>query len=178
MNVRRLPRAGALVIWPIGIAIVFGAVPVALSFLSHHHGWHHGRIGAINAVGLLPLTAGVAVVVAVCVGHYRAAPAEGWALGRGAGPTYRPEYLLRGGVYAWSRNPLYVGERALLAGWVIVLGSIPTAIYALVFAAVQAVAVRGEERRLTEDFGDSYRAYQREVPRWLAVTSPTRRHRR
>jgi protein-S-isoprenylcysteine O-methyltransferase Ste14 len=60
------------------------------------------------------------------------------------------------------------GVLAVLLGEAAVLGSPGIAIWAAVFAAVNtAWFVLGEEPGLERRFGDEYREYKREVPRWV-----------
>jgi steroid 5-alpha reductase family enzyme len=73
--------------------------------------------------------------------HYRAAP-QGWEIS----PT--PGYLLTGGPYRFSRNPMYVGEAAIWAGWAVLFGSLPVTAGLLAVTALQNGAVRLEERTL------------------------------
>jgi protein-S-isoprenylcysteine O-methyltransferase Ste14 len=77
-------------------------------------------------------------------------------------------YLLRNGLYAYSRNPMYVAELILMLGWVIFYGSVAVLIalvaWAMIFALYQ---IPTEERTMEAHFGDTYREYKRKVPRWL-----------
>lgn len=71
------------------------------------------------------------------------------------------------GPYRWVRNPLYLGNLAILAAglaaseqlWLVPLG----AAWAL---AVYDRAVRHEERRLESRYGAPYAAYRAQTPRW------------
>ncbi len=76
--------------------------------------------------------------------------------------------LVTGGIYRWSRNPMYLGLLLLLAGWAIHLGTLsPFAVpplFALILARLQILP---EERALRERFGDDYERYCRTVGRWL-----------
>jgi len=75
--------------------------------------------------------------------------------------------LVTEGMFAHGRNPLYIGNLMVLLGillmhgspWVIVLGG---AFYLASYGAI----VAAEERFLREKFGDAYRAYCADVPRW------------
>lgn len=75
--------------------------------------------------------------------------------------------LVRDGPYALVRNPLYVANTLLLAGATVASGLtwlLPgTVLWAI---SVYTLAVRYEEERLLARFGDEYRAYADEVPRW------------
>ncbi|MDD4891591.1 MAG: isoprenylcysteine carboxylmethyltransferase family protein [Phycisphaerae bacterium] len=81
--------------------------------------------------------------------------------------------LIADGPYSVCRNPLYVGTFAIVPGIALCFENIPLAILAFAISvAVHYFVVLGEERRLTELFGDAYHAYCREVPRFL----PSLRH--
>jgi hypothetical protein len=64
--------------------------------------------------------------------------------------------LVRTGIYAWTRNPIYLGNVAVASGIAVLAGS---GWYAPLLAALLGV--------LAQTFGDSYEAYRREVPRLL-----------
>lgn len=72
------------------------------------------------------------------------------------------------GPYARLRNPLYVAN-ALITGGLALLaaGPVVMAVVLAVVALIYDVAVRHEEEALTAAFGDEYREYRRQVPRWL-----------
>src|SRR5437867_5424598 len=116
---RRLPRVVFVVHAAVFPAFLVGA-PLSLSQRSERHGWSAGRPGAANLVGLVPLSAGTALLLSAMSSRYRAAP-QGWEIG----PT--PDYLLVSGPYRFSRNPMYVGEAAIWAGWAVLFGSLPVA---------------------------------------------------
>lgn len=108
------------------------------------------------------VAAGGALMAWAFAAHYRAAP-RGWVLET----RLTPGYLLRRGPYRLSRNPMYAGEAAVWLGWALFYGSpVVWAGLAIVSAAFTQV-VRWEERRLLERFGEDYRAYLVEVPRWM-----------
>jgi protein-S-isoprenylcysteine O-methyltransferase Ste14 len=75
--------------------------------------------------------------------------------------------LATGGVYEWTRNPLYTGGTAVMIGiafiftldWLLLL-MVP-AVLILHFGVV-----RREEQYLERKFGDSYRTYKASVPRY------------
>ena len=88
---------------------------------------------------------------------------RGWALE--AAPT--PGYLLRSGPYRWSRNPMYTGEATVWAGWALFYASPAVWAGLVTVSAAFATIVPWEERRLLEHFGEDYRAYLADVPRWV-----------
>lgn len=83
-----------------------------------------------------------------------------------------PDRLLVDGVYARTRNPMYLGWAALHAGAGLVSGSgwilagLPAASLAL------HAFVRREEAALAAAFGEDYAAYRAAVPRYLPRPRP------
>ncbi|MDQ5841023.1 MAG: isoprenylcysteine carboxylmethyltransferase family protein [Chloroflexota bacterium] len=163
----RVPRAVALMAQAGVFPALFVGAPLALSELGQRHGWSAGRPGRANLAGVLPLGAGAGLLVWAMSSHYRAAP-EGWEVA----PT--PDYLLAGGAYQFSRNPMYVGEAAIWTGWAVFFGSLPVAAGLATLTAVQSGAIRIEERVLHKRWGDSYDEYRARVPRWVRLPALTR----
>ena len=76
--------------------------------------------------------------------------------------------LLTTGPFAWSRNPIYLGNTLMLAGAAPTIGNPWFLLLALVAAAlVTALAIRREEQHLTILFGPAWLAYAERTPRWL-----------
>lgn len=76
--------------------------------------------------------------------------------------------LVTGGIYAHTRNPMYVGNVLILAGLAVASNSslcVVVLIPLYVFICVAIVVA--EERYLRGHFGDDFDAYCRDVPRWL-----------
>ena len=76
--------------------------------------------------------------------------------------------LVTYGVFAWVRNPLYVGNFLIWIGFVIgsgVLWFLPVAI--ALFALEYALIVRYEEGVLESIFGAEFLTYKARTPRWL-----------
>lgn len=76
--------------------------------------------------------------------------------------------LVQTGLYARSRNPMYVGQALMLAGWAGWLGH-PAGVLALValVAWLNRFQIAPEERWLRERFGAEFDRYCERVPRWL-----------
>jgi protein-S-isoprenylcysteine O-methyltransferase Ste14 len=76
--------------------------------------------------------------------------------------------LVDGGMFAHSRNPLYVGNLLIILGLALVHNGWAMYLIALpLFLFVYAAIVSAEEEYLNARFGDAYTEYCRRVPRWL-----------
>ena len=83
-----------------------------------------------------------------------------------AGKVYASR-LVHGGIYALTRNPMYVGNCLIALGVTMVVGS--PAVYLVVlpfFLFVYHALVAAEEAYLRRTFGAEYEAYCARVPRW------------
>lgn len=89
--------------------------------------------------------------------------------GRGSpNPDAPPTRLVVSGLYRYSRNPMYVGLLTAIMGGGLWVGSALLFIYAAIaFLIVHLRVTRYEEPVLLQQFGESYQAYLKEVPRWL-----------
>ena len=89
-----------------------------------------------------------------------------------AGTTIKPfeasTALVTHGVFAFSRNPMYLSMMLGLLGIFMVLGSLsPLLVLPLFFLIIRTQFIAVEERKLEEAFGEDYRAYKDGVRRWL-----------
>ena len=85
-------------------------------------------------------------------------------------PTQR---LVVAGPYRHVRNPMISSVLFMVAGQALLWGSGLTAALAAVFFVVNHVYfITSEEPGLVKRFGDSYRAYKANVPRWLPRLQP------
>ncbi len=100
-------------------------------------------------------------IMAVGVTQFRRA-------GTNVPPTRPTTALVTRGLYALSRNPLYISLSLLMAGialaadraWILIL-------LAPVLLIMRYGVIAREERYLERKFGDAYRAYKAKVRRWL-----------
>ncbi len=80
----------------------------------------------------------------------------------------RSSHLITSGVFALSRNPIYLGKALLMAGLAVITAHLfsllAVAAYILLY---HVLVIPMEERLLHETFGRSYREYQKKVRRWL-----------
>lgn len=115
----------------------------------------NGRI----IIGVLLIAAGLAIGLA----------GRGLFARFGADPNpYRPSsVLVTNGIFAYVRNPMYVGFVLLVAGIGIALASDWTLVMLVIAALLGHFGVvKREERYLEAKFGDAYRRYRDAVPRY------------
>lgn len=76
--------------------------------------------------------------------------------------------LVTGGVYAFSRNPVYLAMMLLTTGIALGVNSLAMLVAAIPAGSALCLAViRPEERYLSEKFGRAYEAYVLRVRRWI-----------
>ncbi|RTL62507.1 MAG: isoprenylcysteine carboxylmethyltransferase family protein [Hyphomicrobiales bacterium] len=76
--------------------------------------------------------------------------------------------LVTSGIFAYTRNPMYVGMTLLLLGWAAVLGGAWSLLGPLVFVLwINRFQIVPEERVLSAKFGPRYEAYRKNVRRWI-----------
>jgi protein-S-isoprenylcysteine O-methyltransferase Ste14 len=85
-------------------------------------------------------------------------------------PTQR---LVAVGPYRHVRNPMITGVAAMLAGETLFFGSWVLLLWAAVFVAINhTYFVLSEEPGVERRFGESYRTYKANVPRWVPGLIP------
>jgi protein-S-isoprenylcysteine O-methyltransferase Ste14 len=131
---------------------LLAGAPLAVALLSTRWEWEHDAL--VWSLALLLCGAGIALRTwAVCHNHY----------GQG-----RSKELATGGPYAYVRNPLYLGNLAILGGATVASELVWWVPVTLGWAfLVYAGAVNHEERRLAERYGERFLRYRAAVPAWL-----------
>jgi len=79
------------------------------------------------------------------------------------------------GPYEFVRNPLYIGNILVCVGAVVaseLIWLIPVTIFWCI--AIYSIVIRYEEEHLLGKYGDAYRRYLLEVPRWFPKLSSLR----
>lgn len=84
-------------------------------------------------------------------------------------PRGRPSRMVTEGPYRFTRNPMYVGLTAILAGIGLLVGTWPfVAVPPIAFVVlVSSFYIRREERIMESVFGAEYVEFRRRVRRWL-----------
>ena len=80
----------------------------------------------------------------------------------------RASSLVTWGVYAISRNPMYLGGLIMLLGWAVFLSNARVFLFLPVYVLyINRFQIAPEERALKSLFGERYVAYQALARRWL-----------
>lgn len=128
--------------------------------------WIEGQQGdivdakAVNALGTLMVVAGIALMVAAVgqMARARTTPI----------PHLKPNALVSNGIFAWSRNPIYLGDLMVLAGlclrWEAWVSLILVPVLMMILTRRFIVA---EEARLRRGFGAEFDAYCAKTRRWI-----------
>ena len=98
-------------------------------------------------------------------GSYRTRMGEG-----GPGLRNPPKRLVTSGIFAYTRNPMYLGYLIFLAGLAITLRSYIGAALLVVHIPWFHKRVIRDETRLHGLFGEAYVAYTQSVKRWIPYT--------
>ena len=78
-----------------------------------------------------------------------------------------PTSLVRRGVFALSRNPIFLGMMLTLLGLFLVIPNALTLLALVVGVLLIQIQVRLEEEFLANTHGEEYEQYKREVRRWI-----------
>jgi len=83
-------------------------------------------------------------------------------------PFKRPLKLVNSGLFKISRNPMYLGMDLILWGTSILLGSLITFIFPILFTIlIKKLFIEFEEKNLEKKFGKRYFNYKKRVRRWI-----------
>jgi protein-S-isoprenylcysteine O-methyltransferase Ste14 len=83
-------------------------------------------------------------------------------------PYERTHQLVEAGPFRFTRNPMYLGMAAILAGLALALGTPGPWLAALALPpTLQLRFIRHEERALEASLGAAYTEYRRRVRRWF-----------
>lgn len=83
-------------------------------------------------------------------------------------PHLEPEALVITGVFARSRNPIYLGDTCILTGLILFWKAWPSLLLVPLFVwVITDRFICTEEARLEDQFGERYASWARRVRRWL-----------
>ena len=115
---------------------------------------------AWQAVGAVLIVAGLLLLVTANGLFTRA--------GTGLIPFRNVSALVTEGIYQYTRNPMYLGMLAVLAGCALTVGAATALLVPPLFAVIIEVRfIRPEEEMLRGIFPQDYPAYCERVRRWL-----------
>lgn len=147
----RIPPLVLVLIFALAMAVCAGIMH-ALSF----------RFPGQRILAAAILALGLAVMLAAVVQFRRA---------RTTVDPLHPEAasaLVRGGIFAFSRNPMYLGMATILAAWAVFLGNLPSLLLVWGFVVwISRFQIVPEERALRARFGAEFDRYAAEVRPWL-----------
>jgi protein-S-isoprenylcysteine O-methyltransferase Ste14 len=76
--------------------------------------------------------------------------------------------LVTGGIFGWTRNPMYLGLLLVLCGWAVWLQSLTNVLLLIaIVLLINRLQIRPEEAALQKLFGENYANYCRKVRRWI-----------
>lgn len=133
-------------------------------------------IAGSSAQRLLPLSIGMPFRIGLLIGSVLLIAA--FALGLAAlmelrrhrttvEPGQRPTALVKSGIFAFSRNPIYVALLLLLLAIAVMADSVWLLAAMVLLWILLTGVIRSEERILDQAFAEHYADYKRRVRRWL-----------
>lgn len=160
-------HARAIALLPGTAAIAVPAI-ILLAGEGPSIGWGLGGLGSVLLVliGAMLIAVGFALWVWTVRLFMR--------IGKGTLAPWDPtRRLVVEGPYRRVRNPMITAVLAVLIGEAILFGSTGLVIWAALFVGINWIYfVLIEEPGLERRFGDEYRVYRRNVPRWIPRRTP------
>ena len=157
------PLVKAFLIAPLNIMII---IPTILHWISWH--WNFINVFSIEPsilnkiIGLTIILTGLFIIfhsVSDLTNKGKDGTPASWC---------PPKNLVMTGLYQKTRNPLYIGVTLVLFGEVFLSGAILVIGWFLFWSGgILVVTPLTEEPELEERFGDLYKGYMKEVPRWI-----------
>lgn len=125
--------------------------------------WSIGKVWPmprLTATGLAMLGLGVVLVLAAAI--------QMWRERTTFIPRGQPRALVSSGIFAMSRNPIYLGDALILAGLSLYWGALPGLVLVAAFVAlINRRFITGEETVLRRTFGQAFDDYCQRTRRWL-----------
>ena len=130
--------------------------------------WEAGTaIFWIARSGGVGLTAGGLAIFVWCISLFA-------RIGKGTLAPWDPtSNLVANGPYRHVRNPMIASVAMMIAGLTLFWGSVALSIYLIIFVAINHIYfIFSEEPGLEKRFGETYRVYKANVPRWIPRVKP------
>lgn len=124
------------------------------------------HFGIFMVIGLILMAAGLFVLIMINFAFVR--------IGKGTLAPWSPtKKLVTTGLYRYVRNPMILGVLTILTGESIAFLSLKILVWTVIFFFIHKIYfVVYEEKDLEKKFGDEYREYKKNVPRWIPATMP------
>ena len=87
--------------------------------------------------------------------------------GGGPGIEIPPDRVVDSGIYAYTRNPMYLGHLIFMAGLAVTFSSIPAVLLLVFHVFWFHRRVLEDEVHLKTVFGEAYLSYLQRVKRWV-----------
>ena len=125
--------------------------------------WGLGGVWSVAGFGL----AGIALI-AVGLALMAVALVAMVLAGTSFVPRRDPAALVTGGVFAISRNPIYLGDALILTGAIACWGAVlALPLVPLFMMLITQRYIKDEEARLRAGFGHAFDTWAARVPRWI-----------
>lgn len=148
--------------WKLAVALLVAAA--LLAWLAPEIEPALGRPDWSQAPPLRWIAAGVLAISTLLILAAQAAMGASWRVGV---PAEGPGALVTGGLFAVSRNPVFVAMFGLALGIFLWSPTMLTAALLPLAASTMAMQARIEEDSLLAKHGEHYAAYQKRTPRWV-----------
>ena len=164
---RVLKHVRAVLLLPFNVTIVIPCI-ILYATESIKIGW-----GISAPLCLVPILLGILLI---CIGlalMYKTISLFA-RMGKGTLAPWDPtKKLVVHGIYRHVRNPMISGVFSILLGEGVLVGSLPLLIWFAVFFVLNLMFIRlFEESNLEARFGDEYRLYKQNLPRWIPRLKP------
>lgn len=121
-------------------------------------------ISWLHSTWLMGMGLGLLVIALVWVLVAQIQMGDSWRIGI---DEQSKSPLVQHGLFGVSRNPIFLGMIVMLAGLLFTVPTAATLVVTLLGIVLIHVQVRLEEPFLLEKYGETYRAYQARVRRWI-----------
>ncbi len=125
------------------------------------------HLGLLPWAGSVPLFWSGVVLFAIALVWVLAAQLQMGASWRVGIDHARATALVDRGLFAWSRNPIFLGMRVALVAALLMVPTALTLVAAVALELLMQFQARLEEAHLLQLHGDAFRAYCARVRRWL-----------
>ena len=147
----------AIILFPLN---VMGVIPALIL-------WFSGKLESYQFMAISTASGGIFIMVGLYIIWITVSLFTDYGKGTPA-PYSPPKILVAIGIYSYVRNPMMIGVWFVLIGEASLFMSIGILIWFSIFFIASILFVTlWEEEDLENRFGESYREYKNNVPRWI-----------